>query len=76
MLLSAWLVGALGGLHCVAMCGGFLTATGARDARAAAAVPLLPAVTVLRREMAYHGGRVATYMHSWARFSALPARPP
>ena len=32
-LISAWLVGALGGLHCLAMCGGFIAATAARVIR-------------------------------------------
>ncbi len=73
LLLSAWLVGALGGLHCVAMCGGFLAATGTRDAGGTAGAPLLPAVTVLRREMAYHGGRVATYALLGAAFGAAGA---
>jgi len=73
MLLSAWLVGALGGLHCVAMCGGFLAATAARDAGGAARVPLLPAATVLKRELAYHAGRVGTYTLLGAAFGAAGA---
>ena len=31
-LVSAWLVGALGGAHCAAMCGGLVSAIAARDA--------------------------------------------
>jgi uncharacterized protein len=73
MLLSAWLVGALGGMHCVAMCGGFLAATGTRDAGDTTRAPLLPAVTVLRRELAYHGGRVATYALLGAAFGVAGA---
>jgi uncharacterized protein len=68
VLISAWLVGALGGLHCLAMCGGFIAATSARDAGVAAPTPLLPAATVLRREAAYHGGRIATYTLLGAAF--------
>ena len=59
LLISAWLVGALGGLHCVAMCGGLLTALAARDG---SAQPLLPARGVAMRQLAYHAGRVATYV--------------
>jgi sulfite exporter TauE/SafE len=73
VLISAWLIGALGGLHCLAMCGGFLAATGARDAGATAPTPLLPAATVLGREAAYHGGRVATYMILGAAFGTAGA---
>jgi sulfite exporter TauE/SafE len=73
LLLSAWLVGALGGLHCIAMCGGFLAATSARDASTKTLAPLLPATTVVRREMAYHGGRVATYALLGAAFGAAGA---
>jgi len=70
VLISAWLVGALGGLHCLAMCGGFLAAAGARDAESA---PLLPAAALVRREVAYHCGRVATYMILGAVFGAAGA---
>ena len=73
VLISAWLVGALGGMHCVAMCGGFVAATSARDADAAVSVPLLPAATVLAREFAYHGGRLATYMMLGAAFGTAGA---
>lgn len=72
VLISAWVVGALGGLHCAAMCGGFLAAISARDAHASS-VPLLPAATVLGREVAYHGGRVATYMILGAAFGTAGA---
>ena len=72
VLISAWMLGALGGLHCAAMCGGFFAAISARDADAASA-PLLPAATVLGREVAYHGGRVATYMLLGAAFGSAGA---
>ena len=58
VLISAWLVGALGGLHCAAMCGGLLTAASARDRSTR---PLLPARVVAMRQLTYQAGRVATY---------------
>ena len=58
VLISAWLVGALGGVHCLAMCGGLLAAVGTREAMTQ---PLLPARAVARRQFAYQAGRVATY---------------
>src|SRR5450631_3021049 len=73
MLISAWLVGALGGLHCLAMCGGFVAAIGARDADALAPKLFLAATTVLAREAAYHGGRVATYAMLGAAFGTAGA---
>ena len=54
VIISAWLAGALGGVHCVAMCGPLLLAVGTPDRRVA-----LP-----RRLVAvgsYHAGRVTTY---------------
>jgi uncharacterized protein len=57
-LIGAWLAGTLGGAHCVAMCGGFVAAM-AGAARGAAA--LLPARALLRRQLAYNGGRITTY---------------
>jgi hypothetical protein len=73
VLISAWLVGALGGLHCLAMCGGFLAAAGARDAGAAGSAPILPAATLLGREAAYHAGRLGTYMLLGAAFGTAGA---
>lgn len=71
VLLSAWLVGALGGVHCVAMCGGLLGALGARDG--ASAQPLQPARTLARRQLAYHIGRIATYALLGALFGGAGA---
>ena len=71
LLVSAWLVGALGGVHCVAMCGGLLSAIGARDA--ARAQPMLHARTIARRHAAYHAGRVFTYTTLGAAFGAAGA---
>jgi len=67
VLISAWLVGTLGGLHCVAMCGGLLSAVAARDG---AARPLLPARALVRSQAAYHAGRIATYALLGAAFGA------
>jgi uncharacterized protein len=74
VLLSAWLVGALGGLHCIAMCGGFAAAITARDREARAdATPLLPAATIVRQQLGYHAGRLTTYMLLGAAFGAAGA---
>ena len=70
ILISAWLVGALGGLHCAAMCGGLLTAVASRDA---ALQPLLPARAIALRQLAYHAGRVATYAALGIAFGAAGA---
>jgi uncharacterized protein len=74
VLISAWLVGALGGLHCLAMCGGFTTAIAARDGRArGGAAPLLPARAIVRQQIGYHAGRVTTYMLLGTAFGAAGA---
>jgi uncharacterized protein len=70
VLISAWLVGALGGLHCFAMCGGLLAAVAARDG---STQPLFPARTVAARQLAYHAGRIATYALLGAAFGAAGA---
>ena len=72
LVAAAWLVGATGGLHCVAMCGGLLAATEARDATRGAA--LRPARTIARNQAAYHGGRIATYMLLGALFGTAGAQ--
>lgn len=59
-LISALLAGLLGGAHCLAMCGGFVAAMA--GGRASAAMPLLSARTLARRQLAYNAGRVATYV--------------
>ena len=71
LVVSAWLVGALGGAHCLAMCGGLLGAIGARDA--ACAQPLLPARVLVWRQAAYHAGRIATYALLGSAFGAAGA---
>jgi sulfite exporter TauE/SafE len=59
-LTGALLAGFLGGAHCVAMCGGFVTALAAAP-RPEVVRPLLPASQMLRRAIAYHFGRIFTY---------------
>jgi sulfite exporter TauE/SafE len=61
-LIGAWLAGALGGAHCLAMCGGFVAALSGADAPAPAkGVSLLPARVLARRELSYNLGRITTY---------------
>lgn len=66
-LIGALLAGVLGGAHCLAMCGGFVAAFsaappyGAYPIGEARSVPLVPLWALLRRQLAYNGGRVATY---------------
>jgi sulfite exporter TauE/SafE len=70
LLISALLAGLVGGLHCAAMCGGFVTALSARDASVAA---LQPARRLLARQAGYHAGRIASYALLGAAFGALGA---
>jgi len=71
ILIGAWLAGALGGVHCLAMCGGFMAAISARDgARRNGTVPLLPARSIVWRQLSYHAGRISTYMLLDAAFGA------
>ena len=75
LLISAWLIGALGGLHCLAMCGGFVAAASARDAslRGTGIEPLWPAARLVREQLTYHGGRLAVYALLGATFGAAGA---
>ncbi|HTQ00006.1 MAG TPA: sulfite exporter TauE/SafE family protein [Casimicrobiaceae bacterium] len=68
LLLSALLAGLVGGLHCAAMCGGFVAAIAARDPQ-----PLRPLRSLVARQLHYHGGRVASYMLLGAAFGAVGA---
>lgn len=70
LLISAWLVGALGGLHCLAMCGGLLAAVSIRDG---APHSLVPARALAARQLWYHAGRVTTYAALGAAFGAAGA---
>jgi sulfite exporter TauE/SafE len=71
-IISAWLVGLLGGVHCLAMCGGFMAAAAMRDGGGKVA-PLVPARTIARRQLGYHAGRVASYVLLGAAFGAAGA---
>ncbi|HSD00716.1 MAG TPA: sulfite exporter TauE/SafE family protein [Casimicrobiaceae bacterium] len=59
VIVSAWLVGTFGGLHCAAMCGGLVAAIGARDA--ARLQPLRSAKALALRHAGHHAGRLCTY---------------
>ena len=59
-LIGAFLAGLLGGLHCVAMCGGWLTVV-AHAPATPAAVPLRPARVLMLGEFAAHAGRITLY---------------
>jgi sulfite exporter TauE/SafE len=59
-LLAAFLAGLLGGLHCVAMCSGWLAIV-AREGATPAMVPLQPARLLAWREVAAHAGRMTMY---------------
>ena len=62
-LIGAFLAGLFGGVHCIAMCGGFATAL-AGDAKAKAAgapVPLRSARALALSQLPHNAGRIATY---------------
>ena len=65
-LLGAFLAGLLGGLHCFAMCGGWIAVVGEPPP----AVPVLPARTLRLGQAASHLGRIATYVLLGAAFGA------
>jgi len=73
VLASAWLLGTIGSVHCLGMCGGFVAAAAARDGAMRASAPLLPAATMLRRQLAYHAGRASGYALLGAAFGAAGA---
>ena len=74
VLISAWLVGLLGGVHCLSMCGGFIAAMSVRDARSeSGTAALLPARVIVRRELGYHAGRLGAYVLLGAAFGAAGA---
>jgi len=57
-LIAAFVAGALSGLHCLAMCGGFVALLSSRPAGSA---PLRPAAQLAWRQLPSNLGRVATY---------------
>src|SRR5664279_678884 len=65
-LLGAFLAGLLGGLHCVAMCGGWIAVV----AHTPASTPLLPASTLRAGQALSQLGRIATYVILGAAFGA------
>jgi uncharacterized protein len=62
-LIGAMLAGLLGGAHCLAMCGGIVTAfSGSGNRlRASTTTRLLPARVLAWRELPYNLGRITTY---------------
>lgn len=78
-LLSAFLFGLLGGLHCASMCGGIVTVLGARH-RTHRVIPIQPlhegaAGTVAVRDqfapLAYNAGRITSYTVAGALAGAI-----
>jgi hypothetical protein len=65
-LIGAFLAGLLGGLHCFAMCGGWIAAV----ARPIRQVELQPARALRVAQAATHAGRVTTYVVLGAAFGA------
>lgn len=58
-LLAVFVVGLLGGLHCMGMCGGIVSALSAGTAPLPGAKPVSPPWSL---QLAFNGGRVASYM--------------
>jgi sulfite exporter TauE/SafE len=72
-LIGAWLTGVLGGVHCVAMCGGFLAAlsgAGASGPGTVAAAPMRSASALAWRQLPYNLGRISSYALLGAVFGA------
>lgn len=59
-LIAAFLAGLVGGLHCLAMCGGYVAALAAGRERAPEVI--LPARALLIRQIAAHAGRLGSYV--------------
>ena len=64
-MFAAWIAGLLGGLHCLAMCGAYVTIVQGR-----ATVPLEPRRDVVAGQVAAHAGRVLTYVLLGTLFGA------
>ena len=61
-LIGAFLAGVFGGVHCIAMCGGFATAmAGGGRGSGPPVVPLRAARDLVWRQLPHNAGRVATY---------------
>ncbi len=65
-LIGAFLAGLLGGVHCLAMCGGWV----ALASRPGGAAPLVPAATLRAGLLLSHAGRITTYAVLGALFGA------
>ena len=65
-LIGAFLAGLLGGLHCFAMCGGWIAAVARKDG----AVELQPSRALRAGQIATHAGRLTTYVLLGATFGA------
>ena len=63
-LLSAFLVGLLGGVHCVGMCGGIVAAL-------SLGLPADDRVTRWRYQLSYNTGRIASYSLAGALFGGI-----
>ncbi len=64
-LIAAWIAGLVGGLHCLAMCGAYVTIAHARPT-----MPLVPRRSLYAGLAAAHAGRIATYAALGALFGA------
>lgn len=64
-LIAAWLAGLVGGLHCLAMCGAYVTIVQGR-----AVAPLLPRRDIVAGVAAAHSGRLLAYAALGALFGA------
>lgn len=64
-MFAAWIAGLLGGLHCLAMCGAYVTIVQGR-----ATVPLEPRRDVVAGQAAAHAGRMLTYVLLGTLFGA------
>ena len=67
-LIGAFLAGLLGGVHCLAMCGGFLAAL---VGSSSGSRPLLPGRALTLRQLPYNLGRIATYTALGGALGAL-----
>jgi len=68
-LIAAFLAGLLGGLHCLAMCGGYVGALAAGGGSSQSGI-ILPARALLFRQIAAHAGRIGSYAALGALFGA------
>jgi sulfite exporter TauE/SafE len=71
-LIAAFMAGLLGGLHCIAMCGGYVTALAADTGRAGS-VEILHARKLLVRQTISNIARIATYSLLGAVFGSVGA---